>query len=183
MAISVVKIGRQRTVSGLAKAVFGLEDASAATVRNAARLLVSANPHLAKDDGLKEGESVIVPDDPHLAPDLSDRNMIPVGRERIGEVAISRISRLSAALSAGSKDADRARERERELLGDEELLKAFVESQPALAHEIDRIRKNVSIRGKAVDEERDAVRKTLQRMRKTIEANGIVYKFADTDDA
>lgn len=181
MPISVVTIGRQRTVNGLAKTVFGLENASAATVRNAARLLVSANPHLSTDEGLKPGATVIVPNDLQLVPDGSESSAIPIGRERIGEVAMSRISILSAALSAAGKHADAVHDRERDLLGDEELLKAFVESRPALAHDVDRIRKNAAVRAKAADEERDALRKALQRMRKAFQTSGIVYRFADDD--
>lgn len=182
MAISVVKIGRQRSLSSLAKSVFDLEGASAATVRSAAQLLLSANPHLADEASIKAGLTVIVPDGPQLAGGKSESETIPVGKEGLGELAIARVERLSGAITKAAKSVDTESGRERDWLGDEQLIRAFIAAQPEVEGELAGIRKTSAARAAAAEEEAAALRKAVQRMRKAIESDRIASRFAGVGD-
>ncbi|HYJ81690.1 MAG TPA: hypothetical protein VEW26_02470 [Allosphingosinicella sp.] len=67
MPIRITKVGRQRTVSGLAKALFETKG-SAALQERAEAALLKANPQLATEGGLKAGATVIVPSVRDVAP-------------------------------------------------------------------------------------------------------------------
>ncbi|HVQ07047.1 MAG TPA: hypothetical protein VMS43_01295 [Allosphingosinicella sp.] len=60
MPVRITKIGRQRTVAGLAKALFDTKGSAALQGRAEAALL-RANPELAKEGGIKAGMTLIVP--------------------------------------------------------------------------------------------------------------------------
>lgn len=60
MPIRITKIGRQRTIAGLAKALFDTKG-SAALQERAEAALLRANPQLAQEGGIKAGLSIIVP--------------------------------------------------------------------------------------------------------------------------
>lgn len=61
MPVSLSSIGRQRTIAGLAKAVFGVKGDPELQKRGEEALL-RANPGLAGEGGLKAGTPIIVPD-------------------------------------------------------------------------------------------------------------------------
>lgn len=109
MPVSLSTIGRQRTIAGLAKAVFGVKDDPELQKRGEEALL-RANPGLAGEGGLKAGTPIIVPD-------LRDRRTIsPSGEtappaEPIGtagaaaEIADLAGARLDAALKEAGVNA------------------------------------------------------------------------------
>lgn len=71
MPIRITTIGRQRTVAGLAKALFDTKG-SAALQERAEAALLRANPQLAQEGGIKAGLSIIVP---------AVRDLIPKGED------------------------------------------------------------------------------------------------------
>jgi hypothetical protein len=69
MAETIAKLGRERSLSTLAKRLFVIEGPDAERkLKHAEAALLRANPHLAKAEGFASGQTVIVPGNIGLAP-------------------------------------------------------------------------------------------------------------------
>lgn len=69
MADTIAKLGRERSLSTLAKRLFVIEGPDAERkLKHAEAALLRANPHLAKAEGFASGQTVIVPGNIGLAP-------------------------------------------------------------------------------------------------------------------
>jgi phage tail protein X len=111
MPIRITKIGRQRTVAGLAKALFDTKG-SAALQERAEEALLRANPRLAEEGGIKPGSSVIVPEVRDLgakeaAADGKDESEAAIGLARGRAQALADLGgrSLEAALGGAKRAA------------------------------------------------------------------------------
>jgi HPt (histidine-containing phosphotransfer) domain-containing protein len=104
MALSIVKIGRQKTLASLAKAAFKLETNDAGLQAKAEAALVEANPHLANEAGIKAGTEIIVPKVPGLGA-IDPSRLANKADASLHRLAAGRAKSLSVAAVAAFADA------------------------------------------------------------------------------
>lgn len=132
MPIQLKTIGRQQSLTAVAKSAFGLSNASAATVRAAEEALVRANPFLAEEGAIKAGVQIVVPP---IKAAGADENARPVatGRETVVSLGLDRAKELSAVTAAVVENLPKVAAEGRALLADKAVRKAFVDAYPELS--------------------------------------------------
>ncbi len=162
MALSVIKIGRQKSLATLAKAAFKLDDADAAQRAQAEAALVAANPQLAHEAGFKSGVEIVVPPVRGLDSAGSSRAADKSGVS-VQELAHERTETLSKAADAAlSGEIKSAKADLKELDG--EGVKKLLGSRPDLSKQIDTIRKAAQADIKSLELTRKMVGPVFERL-------------------
>jgi len=160
MPVSLSSIGRQRTIAGLAKAVFGVKGDPELQKRGEEALL-RANPGLAGEGGLKAGTPIIVPDlrDPRT---ISPSGETAPPAEPTGtagaaaEIADLAGARLDAALKEAGVNA--------KLLKTKAVADAIAAARPDLKDKLPAIAAEVDQEVKRAEEAAAKLRAALGRM-------------------
>ena len=99
MPVKLATIGRQRTVAGLAKSIFGLKNEPELQAR-AEAALIRANPQLAEDGRLTAGATIVVPDVPGLRPgdDVRRAALRPSPVDGLDPERLDRLAKVVAKL-------------------------------------------------------------------------------------
>lgn len=132
MPIQLKTIGRQQSLTAVAKSAFGLSTPSAATVRAAEEALVRANPFLAEEGAIKAGVQIVVPPIKTAGADEGTRP-VATGRETVVSLGLDRAKELSAATAAVVENLPKIAVESRALLADKAVRKAFVDAYPELS--------------------------------------------------
>ena len=176
MPIRIATVGRQRSVAGLAKALFDTRG-SAALQERAEAALLRANPQLATEGGLKSGATVIVPpvrdlsprEVPEAAPSpppavpAAPAGARPQSREPAIALARERAAALAELGGRAIEEALGAAKRSARDLKSEEVAAALLQVRPDMRDRLEAVRGEADKEVKRIAEAGKQLRKVTAR--------------------
>lgn len=162
MPIRLATIGRQRTIAGIAKAVFDVS--SGAALEQAQAALIRANPHLADESAIRPGERIIVPAIPALRPhpaaaagDALPEPLLDLARERFAALEKMAGDPLEKIVAAAKEAAQETRSKDR--------IDAILKSRPDLREQIGAIQQGAEAELERVIAATGALRDAVERLK------------------
>jgi len=139
MPTTVATLGRERTLSTLARRVYQIEGRGSAELqRRAEAALLRANPRLSSAEGFRAGDKIVVPAVPGLERSRDEISAAPVDRNGLNAETALRLEALGSRIQDRFRLAADERRRALERLDDD----AFVaEARQALPSSIDLLAK------------------------------------------
>ena len=169
MPIRLATIGRQRTVAGIAKAVFDVS--SGAALDQAQAALIRANPHLADEGSIRPGERIIVPAHPTLRPhpatatdDTLSQPLLDLARERLA--ALDKLSgdALERVVAAAKEAAEETRSKDK--------IDAILKARPDLREQLGAIQEGASREAERVIASVQMLRDAVERLKSDLPGAG-----------
>ena len=142
MPLKLATIGRQRTLSGLAKSLFP-SASSAEDHQRAEAALLKANPQLADRGGIAAGVTVVVPDVPGLRASEDAREARP-GSAQLPDRGAERLKAMGAASEELAKLVQEMAKAELALLKGDDFAALLLREHPELKEELPNIVKATS---------------------------------------
>lgn len=142
MPLKLATIGRQRSLSGLAKSLFAL-DASPELRERAEAALVKANPHLAEAGGLVAGATVVVPDVAGLTV-TGEVRKTPLGASSLPDRSAERLVALATASERLIAAIEEVAKADLTTLKKRDFVAAFESTHPELKADLPKITEGVS---------------------------------------
>ncbi|WP_380874655.1 hypothetical protein ACFB49_00430 [Sphingomonas sp. DBB INV C78] len=164
MPIRIATIGRQRTVTGIAKAVFDVKGPEALARAEAA--LIRANPQLADEGGIRPGGRIIVPPVRELRPaapeaaetadaKADDQPILVLARERaqaMEKLAGEPLEQVIASAKEGLKQ-----------LRSQQTVDAILKQRPDLRENLEEIQKGAQEETERLAKDAGLLRETIGR--------------------
>jgi hypothetical protein len=158
---SIAKIGRQTTIRGLAKSLFGNEAATPEALNRAEATLLAANPSLGGDQGFHSGRVVIVPD-------LQGGRAAQIDNAGALESLDDALTQIGKAAAAALASEPREAATEAEKLRTQETTAAVRERYPDLLDDLPVIARTIEQRGSTADARYRAVEAAAAQARKDL---------------